>query len=324
MIRDGSAKKRGIALGAVVVVGSLVFWVLFKTNISRFRPGAGQPKFLAPIVTMVEVNSDRYYLPVYTLEKPGIFIEYMDGVDTDSLNFPPVPLWVGKEVKQRLASIPVDVSLYKGSPIVNNEMLEQFIAEGGKTWSEVEDLKVRTGPEFNINQKVDFALGFDQWIVNPKIEQQTHKYLGGDAMVVPNQVVKDTGFSLQGTAVYRFRGRPLIEQEWTEIDLFTAKSKAWLVYDDDYVVFWDYPYFERRGWFGKPTYRFYVVKVPKDDPTWFDPAWLKEELKNLPERIEKERENLNPMWEETRKYYEQLKEIEQNMLKKKKEPRGGN
>lgn len=157
--------------------------------------------------------------------------------------------------------------------------------------------------------------GFATRLVNGQMIEQTQRGLGGDAILIPNQTVKKTSFSVKGKKQYLFRGKPIFEQDFNKVDAVFSQ-KEFVVYDGDYVVFWDYPYCKLNA-AGKPTWRWYVVKVPKDDPTWFDPEWVKEELVKVAKRIESEKETDytgifrggKPKWKGTLRYMEELQEL---------------
>lgn len=288
------------------------------------HPDAGEPRFFAPVMAQIEVDHPWYWRPMVSNERYGIYIENsLDNIH-DLLDYPPLALWVTQEVGRKVAAIPLITDGPKGyKEYINNvseiregerleylKKLDHFIAEGKKTKFEVDKIAPIYGDFLSMSDVNNY--GLSTRLINGQLTENTHRFFGGDAILIPNQTVKKTSFSAKGRKQYLYRGKPIIEQDWNKVDAIFGQ-KDFVVYDGDYVVFWDYPYYKRNA-AGKPTWRWYVVKVPKDDPTWFDPEWVKGELVRVGKRIEIEKlDDYNgdfrdgkPKWKETLRYLEEL------------------
>lgn len=304
----------------------LVLLVALLLGCGQRKPAAGPPRFFVPIVAQVEVDHRWYWRIMYSRERYGIYIRHSYDNYTDSLFFPPVPLWVTPEVAKRVAAVPFHPEGYKQyfdkhypSNRELHERLKRFIERNEKTTADVE--KVATlvdGFRFN---ETDW---FSTRLLNGAFREERHTSLGADSILVPNRIVRSSSFSYSGRYQYLFRGKPLLEQDLNDGDWGTQHGM--ILYDGDYVVFWDYPY-TRINAEGKPTWRWYVLKVPKDDPTWFDPEWVKAEIVVARARKKKEYSedstgiftDGNPRWKVTEKYIQEL----EGFLNQSKKPTPG-
>lgn len=287
------------------------------------QPDAGEPRFFAPIMAQIEADHPWYWQPMVSEERYGIYIENSLDNNDDLLDYPPIPLWVTPNIIKRVAETPIRMSGWKeiieyqdrihGGKSEFHKKFSDFIAKGEKTKLEVGEVAPYYGAHPSMSDENNY--GLSTRLVDGRMTENTHRFLGGDAILIPNQTVKKTSFSVQGKEQYLYRGKVLFEQDFKKVDAIFGQ-KDFVVYDGDYVVFWDYPYYKLNK-AGKPTWRWYVVKVPKDDPTWFDPEWVKAELVRVSKRIELEKlDDYNgdfrggkPKWKETLRYLDELQRL---------------